>query len=227
LRSHITDLAAALGELDAWVRLHYVYPYPHVDQLIALMREGLVLPYLDVPLQHASPSILKAMRRPANSENALDRIKRWRDQCPELALRSTFIVGFPGETEADFEQLLTFIERAELDRVGCFAYSAVDGAKANELPGAVDEAVKQQRLQQFMELQAGISLRRNRQRIGDHVVVLIDEVTADNMLARSYAEAPEVDGNIILPRLEGLQPGDMIEAKIVDADAYDLQAEAC
>jgi ribosomal protein S12 methylthiotransferase len=227
LRSHITDLAAALGELDAWIRLHYVYPYPHVDQLIPLMREGLILPYLDVPLQHASPTILKAMRRPANSENALDRIKRWRDQCPELALRSTFIVGFPGETEADFEQLLTFIERAELDRVGCFAYSAVDGAKANALPGIVDEAVKQQRLQQFMELQAGISLRRNRQRIGDHTAVIIDEVTADNMLARSYAEAPEVDGNIILPPLEGLQPGDMIEVRIVDADAYDLQAEPC
>jgi ribosomal protein S12 methylthiotransferase len=227
LRSHITDLAAALGELGAWVRLHYVYPYPHVDQLIPLMREGLILPYLDVPLQHASPRILKAMRRPANSENALDRIKRWRDQCPELVLRSTFIVGFPGETEAEFEELLSFIERAELDRVGCFAYSPVEGARANELPGAVDEAVKQQRLGQFMELQAGISLRRNRQRIGDHVTVLIDEITEEHILARSYAEAPEVDGFIILPRYDGLQPGDMIEAKIVDADVYDLQAEAC
>lgn len=227
LRSHITDLAAALGELGVWLRLHYVYPYPHVDQLIPLMSEGLVLPYLDVPLQHASPAILKAMRRPANSENALERIKAWRDRCPELVLRSTFIVGFPGETEDDFEQLLRFIEQAELDRVGCFAYSAVEGARANALPGAVEEGVKQQRLEQFMSVQAGISLKLNRRRIGAQTEVVIDEVNPDSVIGRSYAEAPEVDGVIILPSMEGVQPGDRLNVRITGADVYDLQGEPC
>lgn len=224
LKTRITELARQLGELDAWVRLHYVYPYPQVDSLVELMAEGLILPYLDVPLQHASPGILKAMRRPADSENALHRIQQWRTTCPELTLRSTFIVGFPGETEADFQQLLDFLEAAQLDRVGAFAYSPVEGASANQLPNPVPESLKNERLQRFMEVQNRISAAKLQARVGQRCTVVVDEVENATAYARSAAEAPEVDGHIQIEDGAELQPGDYLEVEITDADAHDLYA---
>jgi ribosomal protein S12 methylthiotransferase len=222
LRTDIVTLARELGQFDAWVRLHYVYPYPHVDQLIPLMADGLVLPYLDVPLQHASPTILKAMRRPAAVENTLERIHAWRAVVPDLAIRSTFIVGFPGETEADFERLLAFLDAAQLDRVGCFAYSPVTGAAANALPGAVPEALKQERLARFMEKQAAISAQRLRDKIGQTIEVLVDEIGDDGAIARSTADAPEIDGVVYLSDADGVAVGDILLVDVEDADEHDL-----
>lgn len=225
LKANLTTLAKSLGELGVWVRMHYVYPYPHVDELMPLMAEGIILPYLDVPLQHASPTILKLMRRPANVENALARIKRWREQVPELIIRSTFIVGFPGETEEDFQLLLDFIAQAQLDRVGAFAYSAVDGAKANELPGAVAEAVKKERLMRFMNRQQEISAQRLQARVGNVETVVIDEISDDALVCRSYGDAPEIDGVVYVEPCDDVKVGDFIEVAITDADDHDLYAE--
>ncbi len=227
IKSHITDLARELGHLQAWIRLMYVYPYPHVSELIPLMAEGAILPYLDMPLQHASSRILKAMQRPAAAEKVLDRIQQWRKDCPTLTLRSTFIVGFPGETEADFNELLDFIEEAQLDRVGCFTYSAVEGATANALANPVDEEIKQHRLKLFMQKQANISAKKLQQKINTSEIVLIDEVTPDAIIARTQGDAPEIDGNVIITPEWDVSPGDFIEVKITGADAHDLYAEPC
>lgn len=225
--TRMQDLAVALGELGVWVRLHYVYPYPHVDKVIPLMAEGKILPYLDIPFQHASPKILKLMKRPGNQEKVLERIKAWRAICPSLTIRSTFIVGFPGETEEDFQMLLDWLEEAELDRVGCFKYSPVDGAKANDLPDHVPENIQQQRWERFMETQQAISARRLQRKVGQTLEVLIDEVDEEGAIGRSAADAPEIDGNVFINDLEsverlGLQPGDMVEVAIEHADEYDL-----
>jgi len=225
VKSRITELARALGSLPAWTRLHYVYPYPHVDELIPLMAEGLILPYLDMPLQHASPAVLKAMRRPAAGERVLERLQRWRAICPDLVMRSTFIVGFPGETERDFEELLAFLQVAQLDRVGCFAYSPVAGAAANELPGAVPEPVKQERLQRFMEAQAQISRAKLAAKVGSRMIVLIDEVLQDQVVARGPGDAPEIDGRVLIDGSWDLQPGDFIEVRVTGADDHDLYAQ--
>lgn len=227
LETRMQDLAVALGELGVWVRLHYVYPYPHVDKVIPLMAEGKILPYLDIPFQHASPKILKLMKRPGNQEKVLERIKAWRAICPELTIRSTFVVGFPGETEEDFQMLLDWLKEAELDRVGCFKYSPVDGAKANDLPDHVPEDVQQQRWERFMETQQAISACRLQRKIGQTLEVLIDEVDEEGAIGRSYADAPEIDGNVFINDIEsverlGLQPGDMVEVTIEHADEYDL-----
>jgi len=226
IKTQFKALVEALGELDVWTRLHYVYPYPHVDGVLPLMAEGKVLPYLDIPFQHASHSILKAMKRPAHSENTLQRIRKWREQCSDLVVRSTFIVGFPGETDDDFKQLLDFIQEANLDRVGCFTYSPVEGAVANELPNPVPEEVKQERLEIFMETQAEISTAKLKQRIGQRMTVLVDEVREDALIARSYADAPDIDG-IVEVEKEGLEakPGDFIEVDIVNSDTHDLYAK--
>jgi ribosomal protein S12 methylthiotransferase len=221
-RTRVADLAAALSELDVWVRLHYVYPYPHVDELIPLMAEGRVLPYLDMPLQHSSPRILKAMRRPAGGEKVLERLGRWRQICPELVVRSTFIVGFPGETEEDFQLLLDFLQQARLDRVGCFTYSAVEGARANELPGAVDPQVAEERKERLMALQARISAEKLQAFVGQTLQVLVDAVDGEQAIARSYADAPEVDGLVHLLQADGLSPGDFVDVLIEDSDEHDL-----
>ena len=226
LRPDVYSLARALGELGVWVRLHYVYPYPHVDDLITLMVDGLVLPYLDVPFQHASPRVLKMMKRPASTEDNLARIESWRQRCSELAIRSTFIVGFPGETEDDFLQLLTFIREAQLDRVGCFIYSPVSGARANDLPDPVDPLLAQERLEELMQVQAEVSEGRLRNRVGSQTEVVIDEVEGDSALARSYAESPEVDGVIRVAGAGAFSPGQRIDVKITGYDAHDLNAEA-
>ncbi|MEK7877444.1 MAG: 30S ribosomal protein S12 methylthiotransferase RimO [Pseudomonadota bacterium] len=230
LRTRMTELAGALGSLagkDAasgvWVRLHYVYPYQHVDEVIPLMAEGKILPYLDVPFQHASPKILKAMKRPASSENNLARIRRWREICPELTIRSTFIVGFPGETETDFEQLLEFLEAAQLDRIGCFAYSPVDGARANELPGHVPEAIKEERRARFMALQESISAARLKRRIGSTLTVLVDAVSAHGATARSTADAPDIDGVVHVAPHATLKAGEFARVKITASDTHDLK----
>ena len=220
--SRCIDLARALGELGVWVRLHYVYPYPHVDALIPLMAEGRVLPYLDIPFQHGSAAVLKRMRRPAHAVDTLARIRTWRAACPSLTLRSTFIVGFPGETEAEFQELLAWLEAAELDRVGCFKYSPVEGAAANALPDHVPPQVQEERYARFMERAAAISARRLRARVGERVRVLVDEVTADGALARSAAEAPQIDGVVRIAAAGNLRAGDWAEVQIVGADAYDL-----
>jgi ribosomal protein S12 methylthiotransferase len=227
IKTHMTELSKSLGELGVWVRLHYVYPYPHVDDVIPLMAEGAILPYLDVPLQHASPRILKSMKRPASSENNLARIKAWRDICPEIAIRSTFIVGFPGETEDDFKMLLDFMEEAQLDRVGCFAYSAVDGAAANALPDPVAEEIKQERLSRFMEVQERISAAKVAAKIGSLQTVLVDELTEDDdgnviAIARTKSDAPEIDGIVYLQDADGLNPGDFVDVQIVDSQGHDL-----
>lgn len=224
IKSHIVDLARALGDLGVWVRLHYLYPYPHVDQLVELMAENKILPYLDAPLQHASPNILKAMKRPANSEDVLTRIGYWREICPDITLRSTFIVGFPGETEADFELLLDFIQEAQLDRVGCFPYSAVEGADANQLPATVSEDIKLDRLERFMAMQAQISEDKLAKKIGRETQVLVDEVSAENIIARTTGDAPEIDGVVLLDPEPDIKPGDFLLARITDADEYDLYA---
>ncbi len=225
IKTHMTHLAAALGELGAWVRLHYVYPYPHVDDVIPLMAEGKILPYLDIPLQHASPSILRAMKRPGKIDQTLERIKRWRSICPDITLRSTFIVGFPGETEDDFEMLLDFLEEAQLDRVGAFAYSPVEGAKANELGNFVAEEIQQERLQRFMQLQAEISANKLEKKIGQTMTVLVDSYSEEGLvLARSKADAPEIDGEVILDGFEDVQPGDFVDVRIVATTEHDLIA---
>ncbi|VAW90447.1 Ribosomal protein S12p Asp88 (E. coli) methylthiotransferase [hydrothermal vent metagenome] len=224
MKTQFLPLVEALGELDVWVRLHYVYPYPHVDDVIPLMAEGKILPYLDIPFQHASPSILKAMKRPAHSENTLERIRKWRSICPDITLRSTFVVGFPGETESDFNYLLDFMHEAQLDRVGAFAYSPVDGATANALPNPVPEEVKQERLEKFMALQAEISANKRQKLIGSEMTVIVDQVNETGIVARSQADAPEVDGIVHIPELAELQPGDFVEVTITDADEHDLVA---
>ena len=226
VKTRLTELAQALGTLGVWVRLHYVYPYPHVDEVIPLMAQGSILPYLDVPLQHASPRILKAMKRPANAENNLARIQQWRKVCPEITLRSTFIVGFPGETEAEFEELLAFLQEAQLDRVGCFAYSAVEGAAANQLPDAVPEEIKEDRRRRFMELQQEISSQCLAAKVGKTMTVMIDEVTDDGVIARSSADAPEIDGLVYVEEAGEVQPGDFIAVEITGSDAHDLFAVA-
>ena len=226
VETRLTALARELGRLPAWTRLHYVYPYPHVDDLIPLMAEGAILPYLDIPLQHGSERVLKAMKRPAATEKVLTRLARWRETCPELVLRSTFIVGFPGETEEDFDRLLDFIQEAQLDRVGCFAYSPVAGAAANALPDPVPEEVKQDRLQRFMEIQADISRDKLALQVGREMTVLIDEVHEDHIVARGPGDAPEVDGQVIIDGAwEDVEAGDFIDVQVTGYDAYDLFAE--
>lgn len=226
IKSDMLGLCSALGELGVWVRLHYVYPYPHVDQIISLMAEGLVLPYLDIPFQHGSPRILKAMRRPAHAENVLERVASWRRQLPDLAIRSTFIVGFPGESDADFETLLDFIEDAELDRVGCFQYSPVEGAAANSLADPVSPGEKQARWDEFMRTQQRISEKRLARQLGRELTVLIDEVDDSAAIGRSYADAPEIDGvvHIECKPDHSLELGDFVEVEVTGSDVYDLHA---
>ncbi len=225
IRTHLPELCAALAELGIWIRLHYVYPYPSVDALLPLMAEGRILPYLDVPFQHASARILNAMQRPANAENNLERIQAWRAICPDLTIRSTFITGFPGETEAEFEELLEFIAAARLNRVGCFAYSPVDGAAANRLPGALPDEVREDRRRRLMELQEDISAELLAARIGQEIEVLVDEVDAEGTLARSMADAPEVDGLVLINDHFAAAPGDFLRVRVVDADEHDIYAE--
>jgi ribosomal protein S12 methylthiotransferase len=227
VKTRMTELCRELGKLDAWVRLHYVYPYPHVDELIPLMADGLVLPYLDIPLQHGSPRILKLMKRPAAAENALQRIKKWREICPDITLRSTFIVGFPGETDDDFETLLDFINEAQLDRVGCFQYSPVKGASANDLPDHVPAEVMAERERIFMQLQAKISRNRLQSKIGSRQQVIVDEVGKQGAIARSFADAPEIDGQVYVLDGQELRPGDLVDVTVTDADEYDLSAHLC
>ena len=222
VKTRFYDLAEALGDLGIWVRLHYVYPYPHVDEVIPLMAEGKILPYLDIPFQHANSRILKLMKRPAASQNNLERIKAWREICPDITLRSTFIVGFPGETEQEFEQLLQFMTEAQLDRVGCFAYSPVKGAVANDLPDLIPEEIKQERLARFMAHQADISAARLQQRIGRIETVLIDEVVEEGAVARSKADAPEIDGQVFIDGAIHLKVGDFVNVEMEEADEYDL-----
>jgi ribosomal protein S12 methylthiotransferase len=232
VKTRMTELCQALSQFGIWVRLHYVYPYPHVNEIIPLMAEGKILPYLDIPFQHASAKILKAMKRPASSENTLQRINQWREICPDITIRSTFIAGFPGETEDDFAELLDFLDAAQLDRVGCFAYSDVDGAKANELAGAVPEEVKQQRVARFMEKQAGISASKLKKNIGKSRDVIIDAIdTAKNMIiARTSSDAPDIDGLVYIatpagrPTNHNYKVGDIIQVKITDTDEYDMWA---
>ena len=225
VKTRITELAEALASLGAWVRLHYVYPYPHVDELIPLMAEGRILPYLDVPLQHASPRILKAMKRPASGEDNLARIQHWREICPDITIRSTFIVGFPGETEAEFEELLGFLEAAQLDRVGCFAYSPVEGATANALGDAVPEDVKEERLERLMLLQEQISAAKLKNKIGTRQTVIVDAVDHEGAIARSMADAPEIDGVVYIRDTQSLAVGQFAEVEITDADEHDLYAK--
>lgn len=222
LKTNFIELAAALGELDIWVRLHYVYPYPHVDDVLPLMADGKILPYLDIPFQHADSRILKLMKRPAATENNLERIHAWRKICPDLTIRSTFIVGFPGETDQEFESLLEFLSLAQLDRVGCFAYSPVKGAAANNLPDAIPENVKQERLSRFMTHQASISAERLQLRLGKIETVLVDEVVKEGAVARSKSDAPEIDGQVFIDGATHLNVGDWVTVEIEDADEYDL-----
>ena len=229
VKTKFYDMCEALGQLGIWVRLHYVYPYPHVDAVIDLMAQGKILPYLDIPFQHASPKVLKLMKRPAHSENTLERLKLWREKCPELVIRSTFVVGFPGETEEDFEILLEWLKEAQLDRVGCFTYSPVEGATANDLPDHVPEEIKQQRYERFMEVQQAISAAKLQKRVGQKMTVLVDELDEEFpvAIARSYADAPEIDGNVFVEDIDKSQikSGDLLEVEITDADEYDLYAQ--
>jgi ribosomal protein S12 methylthiotransferase len=224
VKSRFTELCTALASLGIWVRLHYVYPYPHVDEVIPLMAEGKILPYLDVPFQHASPRILKLMKRPAAAEKTLERVKRWREICPELTIRSTFIVGFPGETEEEFEELLDFLREAQLDRVGCFKYSPVEGAAANDLPDQIPEEVKEDRWQRFMAVQQEISTARLAAKIGREIEVIVDAPEEEGAICRSHADAPEIDGKVYVAGAIGVEPGQIIRAVIEDADEYDLYA---
>jgi ribosomal protein S12 methylthiotransferase len=225
LKTRMTDLVQALGELGVWVRLHYVYPYPHVDEVVPLMAEGKLLPYLDIPFQHASPRILKLMKRPAATEDTLARLKRWREICPDITVRSTFIAGFPGETEAEFEQLLDFLEEAQLDRVGCFAYSPVEGAAANALPDPVPAEVREERRARFMQTQARISAERLKRKIGKTLTVLIDEITpAGQAIARSSADAPEIDGVVRIEGADGLKVGEFVSVCVTATEEHDLVA---
>ena len=223
VRAHITDLAREMGKLGAWVRLHYVYPYPHVRDLIPLMAEGLVLPYLDIPFQHAHPDVLRRMARPAAAAKTLDEIAAWRAVCPDLTLRSTFIVGYPGETEAEFQTLLDWLDAAQLDRVGCFQYENVSGARSNALPDHVPEAVKQDRFDRFMEKAQGISATKLAARVGKVLEVIVDEVDEDGATCRTKADAPEIDGNLFIDAgFEGLAPGDILKVRVDEAGEYDL-----
>jgi ribosomal protein S12 methylthiotransferase len=222
VRARFLDLARELGDFDAWVRLHYVYPYPHVDEVIGLMAEGKVLPYLDIPFQHASPDVLRRMKRPAAQEKTLDRIARWRETCPQLTLRSTFIVGFPGETEADFQLLLDWLDEASLDRVGCFKYEAVKGAVANDLAAPVPQDVKEERYHRFMQKQQAISARRLKQKVGTRQQIIIDEVGSTVAKGRTKGDAPEIDGSAYVTSRRPLKVGEIVTAKIERADAYDL-----
>ena len=224
IKTRMTELVKALSGLGVWVRLHYVYPYPHVDEVIPLMADGKLLPYLDVPFQHASPRILKLMKRPANAEGTLQRIRDWRAICPDITIRSTFVVGFPGETEREFEQLLEFLEEAQLDRVGCFAYSPVEGAAANALPDPVAESVKLERQERFMAVQEKISAARLKRKVGQTMEVLVDEVGKTGAIARSAADAPEIDGRVIIRQGTTLKPGEFATVKVTRADAHDLWA---
>ncbi|WP_417446598.1 30S ribosomal protein S12 methylthiotransferase RimO [Kangiella sp.] len=226
VKTRMKDMCEALGQFDnVWVRLHYVYPYPHVDDIIPLMAEGKILPYLDIPFQHASPRILKLMKRPGDINNVLERVQKWRDICPDITIRSTFIVGFPGETEEEFQELLEFLEVAQLDRVGCFKYSPVEGASANELPDPVPEEVKEERLARFMAVQEAISAKKLQQKIGKVMTVLVDELYEDCALARSSADAPEIDGKVIIDKgFENLTEGQFVEVTIEAADQHDLFA---
>ncbi|OGT16892.1 MAG: ribosomal protein S12 methylthiotransferase, partial [Gallionellales bacterium RIFOXYB12_FULL_54_9] len=225
LKARMTELAVALGELGVWVRLHYVYPYPHVDEVIPLMAEGKILPYLDIPFQHANQRILKLMKRPGDSSNVLARIQKWREICPDLTLRSTFIVGFPGETEEEFEELLEFLRVAQLDRVGAFAYSPVEGALANALPDPVDPEIQQERLGRLMMLQEEISFARLERKIGRTMTVLVDEVDEEGAIARSFADAPEIDGQVYITDGQALKVGDLVVVVITDSDTHDLWGE--
>jgi len=225
VKTRMTELCAALGEMGVWVRLHYVYPYPSVDEVIPLMAEGKILPYLDIPFQHASPRILKLMKRPAFEDKTLARIKKWREQCPELTIRSTFIVGFPGETEEDFQYLLDWMTEAQLDRVGCFQYSPVDGAPANELADPVPDEVKQDRWERFMAHQQLISTARLALKVGTEIDVLIDEVDEDGAIGRSSADAPEIDGCVYVDSEQILKPGDIVRVRVTESDEYDLWGE--
>ncbi len=222
MRAKFLDLARELGEFGAWVRLHYVYPYPHVDEVIGLMAEGKVLPYLDIPFQHASPDVLRRMKRPAAQEKTLERIARWREICPALTLRSTFIVGFPGETEQDFQLLLDWLDEASLDRVGCFKYEAVKGAVANDLAAAVPQEVKEERYHRFMQKQQAISARRLKQKVGTRQQIIIDEVGPTVAKGRTKGDAPEIDGSAYVSSRRPLKVGEIVTAKIERADAYDL-----
>ncbi len=225
IKTRMLELCSALAGLGVWVRLHYVYPYPHVDQVVPMMAEGRILPYLDIPFQHGSPKILKLMKRPGAIDHTLERIHNWRRICPDLTIRSTFIVGFPGETEEDFEQLLTFLGSAQLDRVGCFEYSPVEGASANALPDPVAPELKAERFARFMELQSGISTQRLLGKVGRTLDVLIDEVDEDGAIGRSSADAPEIDGNVYLNGETSCQPGDLVRARVFESDEHDLWAE--
>ena len=229
IKTRMTELVSALGDLasdsQAWIRLHYVYPYPHVDEVIPLMADGKILPYLDVPFQHASPRILRAMKRPASSENNLTRIQEWRSICPEITLRSTFIVGFPGETNADFEELLDFLKEAQLDRVGCFVYSPVEGAKANALGEHVPEELKEERRARFMGVQEEISSARLLRKVGRRMTVLVDAIGEDEIIARSSADAPEIDGLVYFPNTGGIKIGQFVEVEIIGSDTHDLHAK--
>jgi len=225
VKTRLKELCEALAEFGIWVRLHYVYPYPSVDDLIPLMAEGKILPYLDVPFQHSNLRILKAMRRPASAENNLERIRAWRAICPDITIRSTFITGFPGETEAEFEELLEFIEEARLDRVGCFAYSPVEGAAANELPGAVPDDVRDERRRRLMDVQEDISAELLAAKIGREITVLVDAVDDEGVIARSSADAPEIDGLVFVDNYFDAEPGDFLQVRVVDADEHDLYAE--
>jgi ribosomal protein S12 methylthiotransferase len=226
IKTKMLDLCLALGDLGVWVRLHYVYPYPHVDHIIPLMAEGKILPYLDIPFQHGSPKILKAMKRPGSIDNTLARVKKWREICPELTIRSTFIVGFPGETEEDFQLLLDFIEAAQLDRVGAFKYSPVAGAAANELGEHVSDEIKEQRLERFMEKQAKISAARLQLKVGKTIAIIIDDVDEEGSIGRSQADAPEIDGMVYLNDETHHQPGDIVLVVVTHADEHDLWAES-
>jgi len=225
VKTRMTELCSALSELGIWVRLHYVYPYPNVDEVIPLMAEGKILPYLDIPFQHASPRILKAMKRPAFEDRTMARIHRWREQCPDITLRSTFIVGFPGETESEFQYLLDWMSEAQLDRVGCFQYSPVEGAPANALEGAVPDEVKQERYDRFMAHQQEISTERLARKVGKELDVLIDEVDEDGAVGRSSADAPEIDGSVFVDSAVPLKPGDLVRVRVTDSDEYDLWAD--
>lgn len=222
IKTHMQQLCEALSKQGIWVRLHYVYPYPHVDKIIPLMAEGKILPYLDIPFQHANKRILKLMKRPGSSERVLERIKKWREICPELVIRSTFIVGFPGETEEEFQELLEFLEEAQLDRVGCFKYSPVDGATANDLPDHVSDDVMEGRLQRFMAVQAKISANKLQARIGQEYLILVDEVNELGIVGRSYMDAPEVDGKVYLSDDYDAKPGDQLWVQIIHADEHDV-----
>ncbi len=222
VKTHMQALCEQLTKMGVWVRLHYVYPYPHVDEVLPLMADGRLLPYLDIPFQHANKRILKLMKRPGNADKTLERIKKWREICPELVIRSTFIVGFPGETEEEFQELLDFLEEAQLDRVGCFAYSDVEGARANDLPDHISEAVKQERLQRFMAVQAKISSEKLQARIGQEYLVLIDEINSEGAVGRTYMDAPEIDGKVYLSDEFDVQAGDQVWVQIIHADEHDL-----